>query len=68
MRLSGQHCNRDQAGRCLKKRFESKAKARKKLRGPIIGRTGVKHVYWCDECGAWHLSSSRVRLAKTGGG
>lgn len=51
--------NRDEAGVCRKVRFETRAKARKKLRGPVVGQSSVKDVYFCRQCLAWHLSSRR---------
>lgn len=57
----GKPANRDEHQRCRKVPFESKAKARKKLKGPYISQAAPKAVYWCHECRAWHLSSRRDR-------
>lgn len=55
----GKVANRDERGRCKKRRFETKAKARKKLKGPQIGQSPVKSIYFCRQCRAWHLSCRR---------
>lgn len=43
-------------GKCYKRKFSSKAAAKKFIKANKSRNATPKHVYQCDKCRGWHLS------------